>query len=153
MANTFTQIYMHNVFAVDFRQSLIKPEWEVELYKYITGIVQEQKQKMIAINGVTDHIHFVIGMKPTCVLSDLNREIKKATNDFIKEKRFTRTRFKWQEGFGAFSVSPNALDNVVKYVMNQKEHHKIVTFKSEYLRFLKEYRIEYDERYLFHWQE
>ena len=152
MANTFTQIYLHNVFAVDFRVGLIKPSWEEELFKYITGIVEQQDQKMIAINGVPDHIHFVIGMKPTCKLSDLHREIKKSTNDFIKEKKFTKTKFKWQEGYGAFSVSPHSLDTVVKYVMNQKEHHKKQTFKDEYLRFLKEYQIDYNEKYLFDWQ-
>ena len=106
---------------------------------------------MIAINGVADHIHFVIGMKPTCTLSDLHREIKKSTSDFIKENKFTKIKFKWQEGYGAFSVSPGALDKAVNYVMNQKEHHKKQTFKEEYLRFLKEYEIEYNEKYLFDW--
>jgi putative transposase len=153
MANTYTQLYIHNVFAVDFRQALIKSDWEEELFKYITGIVQELDQKMIAINGVPDHVHFLIGIKPTCKLADLHREIKKSTNDFIKEKKFTRTKFNWQEGYGAFSVSHGHLDRVAKYIMNQKEHHKKVTFKKEYLGFLKDYKVEYNEKYLFDWNE
>jgi putative transposase len=153
MGNTYTQLYIHNVFAVDFRQSLIKETWEEELYKYITGTVQGLKQKMIAINGVPDHIHFLIGIKPTCCISDLMREIKKCSTEFIKEKVFTKSKFKWQEGFGSFSVSKNDLDRVIAYIMNQKEHHKKVRFKNEYLKLLKDYEVDFNEMYLFEWVE
>jgi REP element-mobilizing transposase RayT len=153
MAGTFSQIYIHVVFAVQGRNSLIKAEWEEELYKYITGIVSNKGQKMLAINGAANHIHFLIGMKPSCCLSDLVREIKKASNSFIKEKKFTRFQFSWQEGYGAFSYSHSHLDNIIGYIMNQKEHHKKRSFREEYLDFLKKYEIEFDEEYLFDWNE
>jgi len=151
MAGTFSQIYIQTVFAVKNRNALIQPEWEVELYKYITGIVQNKGQKMLAINGTNNHIHIFIGMKPTCCLSDLVREIKKSSNTFINEKQFTNYKFQWQEGFGAFSYSHSALDNVIQYIQNQKEHHKKKTFREEYLDFLKKFEIEFKEEYLFEW--
>ncbi|MEZ4911932.1 MAG: IS200/IS605 family transposase [Saprospiraceae bacterium] len=149
MASTFSQIYIQTVFAVEHRDCLISPEWEDELYKYITGIVQNKGQKMLAINGMPDHIHIFIGMNPSCCLSDLVRELKKSSNDFIKEKNFTKFKFNWQKGYGAFSYSHSAIDNVVKYVMNQKEHHKKQTFKDEYLDFLNKFQIKYKNKYLF----
>lgn len=149
MADTYTQIYIQVVFAVKGRESLIHPSWEEELYKYITGIVQNQQQKMLAINGMPDHIHFLIGMKPTCCLSDLVREIKKSSNDFIKEKGFSKFQFKWQEGYGAFSYSHSQLDNVIAYIGNQKLHHQKQTFREEYIDFLKKFQLEYKEEYLF----
>lgn len=151
MANTFTQIYIQVVFAVQNRNSLIMPAWEQELFKYITGIVQNKGQKMLSINGTKNHIHFFIGMKPTCKLSDLVREIKKSTSTFIKEKRFSKFKFQWQEGFGAFSYSHSQLNDVIKYIENQKEHHRKKTFKEEYLAFLKAYEIEFKNEYLFEW--
>ena len=152
-SGTFSQIYIQIVFAVKGRHSLIKPEWEEELYKYITGIVKNKGQKMLAINGIPDHIHIFIGMKPSCRLSDLVREIKKSSNTFIKDKHFTRYKFEWQEGYGAFSYSHSALDNVVRYVNNQKEHHKKKTFKEEYKEFLEKFNIEFKDEYLFKWIE
>ena len=151
MADTYSQIYIHIVFAVKNRQALIQPEWENELQKYITGIVQNKTQKMLAINGTKDHIHFLIGMKPDCCLSDLVREIKKSSGNFIKEKHFSKYKFQWQEGFGAFSYSYSQLTNVIEYIENQKEHHKKRSFKDEYLAFLKAFRIEYKIEYLFEW--
>ena len=100
-----------------------------------------------------DHIHFLIGMKPTCCLSELVREIKKSSNNFIKEEGFTKFKFNWQEGFGAFSYSHSQLDNVINYIINQKEHHKKITFKEEYIGFLKKFNVEFNERYLFEWIE
>ena len=151
MAGTFSQIYIQTVFAVKNRNALIRSEWESELYQYITGIVQNKGQKMLAINGTSNHIHFLIGMKPTCCLSDLVREIKKSSNIFIKEKRFTCYNFQWQEGFGAFSYSHSALDKIVQYIHYQKEHHKKKTFKEEYMDFLKKFDIEFKDEYLFDW--
>jgi len=147
----FSQIYIQLVFGVKGRQSLINPQWEEELYKYITGIVQNKDQKMLAINGVSDHIHFLIGMRPSCRLSDLVREIKKASNGFINEKKFSRFKFSWQEGYGAFSYSHSSLDNVIAYIGNQKEHHRKKSFKEEYLKFLKDFDIEFKDEYLFEW--
>jgi putative transposase len=149
--STYSQIYIQIVFAVKNRDSLIDISWEERLYQYITGIVQNKNQKMIAINGMPNHIHIFIGLKPNCCLSDLVREIKKSSNEFIAENKFTPHKFNWQEGYGAFSYSHSQIDNVFKYVMNQKEHHKKVTFKDEYIDFLKKFEITYDEKYLFDW--
>lgn len=151
MADTFSQIYIQTVFAVQNRNALIQPEWEEELNKYITGIVQNKGQKMLSINGTRNHIHLFIGMKPTCCLSDLVREIKKSSNTFIKEKNFTRYKFQWQEGFGSFSYSHSQLTDVIRYIENQKEHHKKRTFREEYLSFLKAFEIEFKDEYLFEW--
>lgn len=153
MPGTFSQIYIQVVFAVKGRESLIKPHWEEELYKYISGIVRNKGQKMLAINGMPDHIHFVVGMKPSCCLSDLVREIKKSSNEFINEKKFSNHKFSWQEGYGAFSYSHSALDNVINYVVNQKEHHRKKTFREEYLDFLKKFSVEFKDEYLFEWIE
>lgn len=151
MSGTFSQIYIQVVFAVKGRDSLIQSSWEQELYKYITGIAQKKEQKMLAINGMPDHIHFLIGMKPSCCLSDLVREIKKSSNEFIKEKKFIENKFNWQEGYGAFSYSHSSLDNVIAYIMNQKERHKKITFKEEYVEFLTEFKIDHKPEYLFEW--
>lgn len=153
MPGTFSQIYIQVVFAVKGRQSLIHNSWEDDLYKYITGIVQNKEQKMLAINGMPDHIHFLIGMKPSCCLSDLVREIKKASNEFIKTKNFCPQKFNWQEGFGAFSYSHSNLDPVITFIRNQKEHHKKRSFKEEYVEFLNKFEIEHKLEYLFEWIE
>jgi len=151
MADTYTQIYIQTIFAVRNRNALIQPEWEEELYKYITGIVQNKKQKMLAINGTKNHIHFLIGMRPSCCLSDLVREIKKSSNSFIKEKKFCRFKFEWQEGFGAFSYGHSQLDSIISYIMNQKKHHKKKSFREEYIEFLTKYQVTYKPEYLFDW--
>jgi putative transposase len=151
MADTYSQIYIQIVFAVQNRNALILPTWEEELFKYITGIVQNKGQKMLAINGTSNHIHFFIGMKPTCCLSDLVREIKKSSNTFIKEKKFKSYNFQWQKSFGAFSYSHSQLTDVIQYIANQKEHHKKKTFKIEYEGFLKAFEIDFKNEYLFEW--
>jgi len=151
MANTYSQIYIQVVFAVQNRKALIGANWEEQLYKYITGIVQNKGQKMLAINGTSNHIHIFIGMKPSCCLSDLVREVKKSSNIFIKEKNFTSFKFDWQDGFGSFSYSHSQLSHVIRYIENQKEHHKKRTFKEEYFAFLKAFDIEFNEEYVFDW--
>lgn len=151
MSGTFSQIYIQVVFAVKGRQSLILPNKEEELYKFITGIVRNKNQKMLAINGMPDHIHFLIGMKPSCCLSDLIREIKKSSNEFINQQKISKFKFQWQEGYGAFSYSHSALDNVISYIHNQKSHHHKKTFKEEYKDFLINYQIEFKDEYLFDW--
>lgn len=148
MSSTFSQIYIQVVFAVQGRQSLISQSWEEDLYKYITGIVQNKNQKMLAINGMPDHIHFFIGMKPSCCLSDLVREVKKSSNEFIKEKKFCNG-FYWQDGYGGFSYSHSHLSNVINYVTNQKGHHKKKTFREEYLELLNKFEIKFEDQYLF----
>jgi putative transposase len=151
MAHTYSQIYIHIIFAVRNRDALIHPDWEEELFKYITGIVQNKGQKMLAINGTQNHIHLFIGFKPDCRISDLVREVKKSSNTYVKENKFTRFPFQWQEGFGAFSYADSQLDVVSKYVLNQKEHHKKKTFQEEYAAFLEKFKVDYDPQYLFDW--
>ncbi len=150
MSSTYSQMYAQLVFAVKGRPSLIAASWEEELYKYITGITQNKGQKMIAINGMPDHLHIFIGMKPACSLSDLVMEIKKSSNTFIRENNFSK-QFYWQDGFGAFTYSHSQISEVANYVMNQKVHHKKHTFKQEYFAFLKKFEIDYQEQYLFEW--
>jgi putative transposase len=151
MPGTFSQIYIQVVFAVKGRDSLIHHDWEERLYQYITGIVQNKEQKMLAINGMPDHIHFLIGMRPSCSLSDLVREIKKASNEFINENKLSQFKFSWQEGYGAFSYSHSQLTDVITYIRNQKQHHKVKSFKEEYVDFLKKFNVEYNEHFLFDW--
>ncbi len=149
MANTYTQIHIQAVFSVQNRECIIQKHWKDELYKYITGIVQNNKHKLLAINGMPDHVHLLIGLRPSQSLSDLMQDIKGSSSKWINEKRLVRDRFSWQEGFGGFSYSKTELDNVIKYIHNQQEHHKQKSFKEEYLELLKEFDIEYDERYVF----
>ncbi len=150
---TFSQIYIQVIFAVRGRNSAIANSWEAELYKYITGIVQNKGQKILAINGMPDHIHILIGMKPSCCLSDLVRKVKKSSNSFVNQSRLVKGRFEWQEGYGAFSYSHSSLDNVIAYMMNQKEHHRNRSFKEEYISFLEKYKVDYEERFLFEWND
>jgi REP element-mobilizing transposase RayT len=153
MSPTFSQIYIQVVFAVKGRASLINVEWEEELYKYIAGIIRNKNQKLIAINGMPDHVHILIGLKPSACLSDLVREIKKSSNDFINEKKFLNGKFYWQEGFGAFSYSYSSLGNVINYIEKQKEHHHTKSFKDEYKELLCKFEIEFKDEYLFEWIE
>lgn len=149
MSNTYTQIHIHFVFAVKYRLGLINVEWKEELYKYITEITQSNKQKLLAINGMPDHIHILIGMRPTQSISDLMKEVKQSSSLWINENKLTNTKFAWQEGYGAFSYSKSQIDNVIKYINNQEEHHKKKTFIEEYLEMLTKFEIEYNENYIF----
>jgi REP element-mobilizing transposase RayT len=148
MANTFTQIYLQFVFAVQDRASLIQSDWKDELCKYITGIVQNNKHKLIAINGTSNHLHVFVGYKPHKLIPDLLQDIKGSSSGWINSKNFVKGTFRWQEGYGAFSYSHSHIDNVVKYIMNQEQHHKKITFSEEYINLLKEFNIVYDERYI-----
>jgi len=149
MSDTFSKIYIHIVFGVKFRQPLIKSDWESELHKYITGLINNKGQKLIALNGVDNHIHILIRMRPNCCLSDLVREIKKSSTNWINERKLTLTKFAWQEGFGAFSCNYHSVDKVTQYIKNQKTHHKKNNFEKEYRTLLDENGIEYKEEYLF----
>ncbi|TXD48047.1 IS200/IS605 family transposase [Polaribacter sp. IC073] len=149
MANTYTQLYFHIVFAVKGRNNLIAVRWKDELYKYITGIISNKNQKLMIINGMPNHVHLLIGTKPNCNLSDLVRDIKANSSKWMNEKQFVNGKFEWQTGFGAFTVSQSAVNNVLDYIKNQEEHHQVKTFKEEYIGFLKSYNIEYKTEYLF----
>lgn len=149
MANTYTQLYIQFVFAVQNRISLIRPEWESELYKYMTGIIQNKSHKMIAINGMPDHIHMFIGFEPVDQMSELIKVVKGESSKWIREKGLVKGRFNWQAGYGAFSYSRSHIDQVYHYIHNQKEHHKKKTFREEYIELLEKFDVEYDERYIF----
>ena len=148
MANTYTQLYIQFVFAVQDRISLIHNSWKDELYKYITGIVQNNKHKLIAINGVANHVHIFVGYKPHQLIPELLQDIKGDSSGWINKKRFVTGKFKWQEGYGAFSYSHSHIDKVVKYINNQEQHHKKITFKEEYTELLKRFNLEFDEKYI-----
>jgi putative transposase len=153
MPDTFSQIYIHIIFAVKGRQNQILPDWKDELYKYITGIVTNKKQKLIYINGMPNHIHILVGFRPNMNASDLVRDIKYNSTNFINSKKYLKGKFYWQEGFGAFSCSHSQLDKVINYIKNQEVHHRKKTFKEEYLDFLKIYDIEYKPEYLFDFED
>jgi len=156
MANTYTQIHIQEVFAVSNRQSLIHQDWESNLYKYITGIIQNNGHKMLQINGMPDHVHLFFGMRPSQSLSDLMKQVKgdsskclPAGKAGINEQGYLKNRFSWQAGYGAFSYSKTDVPKIIQYIKNQKEHHRTKSFQDEYLELLKSFDIEYDERYIF----
>ena len=149
MANTFSQIYLQFVFAVQNRQCLIAKENKEELHKYITGLVQNRKAKMLAVNCMPDHIHLFVGFKPSILISDFVKEIKVESNEFINSKNWVRQKFSWQDGYGVFSYSHSHVDPVVKYVLNQEVHHQRKTFKQEYLQLLEKFDVPFEDQYLF----
>ncbi|MBS1555390.1 MAG: IS200/IS605 family transposase [Bacteroidetes bacterium] len=151
MAGTYSRIHIQVVFAVKGRDNLLLKPWREEVFKYMAGIINEKGQKSIIVNGVTDHVHVFVGLKPSVALADLVRDVKNNSSNFINKKRFVQGRFSWQEGYGAFSYSYSQLDTVYKYILHQEEHHREKTFKEEYLEFLRKFEIEHDEKYLFEW--
>ena len=149
MANTYTQIHIQSVFTVQNRSCVLRKEWKNELYKYITGIVQNHGHKVLAINGMPDHIHVFFGMRPTQSLSDLMQDIKGDSSKWINKKGFIKGHFSWQEGFGGFSYSKSHVDYVIDYIRDQEIHHRRKSFIEEYLEFLVKFEVPYDERYIF----
>lgn len=149
MANTFTQIHIQCIFSVQNRFCVIHKNWEVELYQYITGIVQNHGHKVLAINGMPDHVHVFFGMRPIQSVSELLQDIKGSSSKWINKNKFTGSKFSWQEGFGAFSYSKSQVDNVIEYIKNQKKHHENRKFLQEYIDFLEKFEIPFDVRYIF----
>ena len=153
MAGTFSQIYIQMVFAVNGRENLLQKPWRDEVFKYMAGIIKGKKQKPIIVNGVANHVHLFVGLKPAMAISDLVRDVKNNSSNFINERKFVRGNFSWQIGHGAFSYSHSHIGQVYQYILNQEGHHQKRTFKEEYLDFLHKFEIEYDEKYLFDWIE
>lgn len=151
MANTYSQIYIQVVFAVQGRQNLLQKEWRADVFKYMAGIIKNKGQKPIIVNGVDDHVHTFIGLKPAIALSDLIRDVKNNSTNFINQNHWVKGKFSWQEGYGAFSYSHSQIENVYNYILNQETHHAKQTFKDEYLELLKKFDIEYDEKFVFEW--
>ena len=150
MANTYCQIYVHFVFAVQNRMGLIKQSWKDDLYKYITGTISNKGHKLLAIGGVSDHIHILVSMSPTQSISDLMADVKRSSSLWINERKLVPGKFSWQSGYGAFTYNKQQISNVANYIENQEEHHKTKKFRDEYENLLKEFGIEYDDRYIFH---
>jgi len=153
MPGTFHQLYIQVVFAVQGRENLISNKWNKELHKYIAGIIKGKEQKSIIVNGMPDHIHAFIGLRPAIAISDLVRDIKNNSSNFINDHKWVKGKFSWQEGYGAFSYSHSHIGNVYQYILNQENHHKKKTFKQEYLEFLKKFEVNYNEKYLFEWYD
>lgn len=151
MAGTFSQVYIQCVFAVKGRQNLLQQPWRGDVFKYISGIITSKNQKSIIVNGVEDHVHIFMGLKPSISISEIIRDVKNNSTNFINSQNYLKSKFSWQEGYGAFSYSHSQIDNVYQYILNQEKHHQKNTFKDEYIEFLKKFSIEYNENYLFEW--
>ena len=149
MANTYTQIHIQAVFAVQNRQSLIAEEWKDQLYRYITGIIQQNGHKLLQINGMPDHIHLLFGLRPIQSLSDLMKQVKQDSSKWINLNKLVIGKFSWQEGYGAFSYSKSQVPRIIHYIQDQQEGHKKQSFSEEYLSLLRIHDIDYDERFLF----
>jgi len=149
MANTYHQIYIQVVFAVKYREAVIDKEWKSKLLGVIGNLINESGCKTIIVNGVEDHIHCLIGLKPVISISELMKTVKAKSSKYINDHHLTNSRFEWQEGYGAFTYGQSQIDAIYKYIVNQEEHHKKQTFKEEYLQFLEKFKIPFDEKYIF----
>ena len=149
MANSYTQLHIQFVFAVKYREALLQQEWKEDLHKYITGIFQHNKHKMLQINSMPDHMHIFIGMRPDQSISASIQNVKTESSRWINSHKLCRRSFNWQDGYGAFSYSRSQVPALVRYIQNQEMHHRKETFLDEYRRMLKLFEIEYDERYIF----
>ena len=150
MANTYHQIYLQTVFAVKYRKAQIDAEWKKQIFSVMGNLINENNCKNIIVNGVEDHVHCFFSIKPVVSVSELMKTVKAKSSKYINDHDLTKERFEWQEGYGVFSYSQSQIDNVYKYILNQEEHHKKQNFKSEYLQLLNSFKIDYDEKYLFH---
>ena len=149
MANTYHQVYLQAVFAVKYRQAVLDKIWRPQLLGVIGNLINETGCKTIIVNGVEDHIHCFLGLKPVVSISELMKTVKAKSSKYINEHHLTQSRFEWQGGYVVFSYSHSHIDNVYKYIANQEEHHKKQTFRAEYLDFLEKFNVPYDERYVF----
>lgn len=149
MAGTFSQIYIQYVFAVKGRASLLHKPWRAEVFKYMTGIIEGKEQKSIIVNGVEDHVHVFVGLKPTMNISELIRDIKNNSSKFINEQKFIRSKFSWQAGYGAFSYSQSHVKRVYQYILTQEEHHRRTSFRDKYIELLQRFEISFNEKFLF----
>jgi Transposase and inactivated derivatives len=153
MPGTFSQIYIQVIFAVKGRENLIGNSWKTELNKYISGIIKGKEQKSIIVNGMPDHIHAFIGLRPAMAISDLVRDIKNNSSNFVNDHKLVKGKFGWQTGYGSFSYSHSHIEKVYNYILRQKEHHSRKSFRQEYTELLNAFKIEHEEKYLFDWYE
>ena len=149
MANTYHQVYLQIIFAVKYRNAVIDEKWRSNLLGVIGNLINETGCKTIIINGVEDHVHCLLSLKPTITISELMKTVKAKSSKYINENQLTKSKFSWQEGYGVFSYSQSQIDSVYKYIKNQKEHHQKQSFNNEYLNFLNKFNVQYEERYIF----
>lgn len=149
MANTYHQIYLHIIFAVKYRKALISEVWCADIYAVIGNLINEANCKTIIVNGMEDHVHILIGLKPVASIAEVMKNVKGKSSKYINDHSLTGSHFNWQDGYGVFSYSQSQMDSVYKYIQNQEAHHKKQTFRDEYIAFLKKFKIEYDEKYIF----
>ncbi len=149
MPDTYFKLHIQFVFAVRFRAALIQKSWKDDLHKYMTGIIQNNDHKMLQLNSMPDHIHFLIGMRPHQSIAALIQNVKTESSKWIKSQNFCRAKFAWQNGYAAFSYSKSHVNNVIRYIQNQEIHHQKIGFLDEYKRMLKLFDVEYEEKYLF----
>ncbi len=149
MANTYHQIYLQTVFAVKYRNAVIDSSWKAQLFGVIGNLINENNCKTIIVNGVEDHVHCFLGLKPVVAVSELMKAVKAKSSKYINDHNLTADRFEWQEGYGVFSYGQSQIDTIHKYIQNQEEHHREQTFRDEYLGLLKEFKVAYDEHYIF----
>lgn len=153
MAGTYSQLYIHVVFAVKGRENLLDKNWRKEVFKYIAGIIKEKGHKPIIVNGYSDHVHCFIGLTPSVAISDLVRDIKNNSSRFINEQKYLTNKFSWQEGYGVFSYSHSPIKKVYDYILNQEEHHRKKSFREKYNEMLKKFEVNFKTEYLFEWIE
>src|SRR5688500_155278 len=149
MPNTYSELNLQYIFAVKFRDAVIRPSWEKELYKFITTIFQDNGQKIVQVNGVADHIHILAGLNVSQSVSSIIQKVKSESSKWVNTKRFSPSKFAWQEGYAAFSYSKSHLPEVIRYIQNQKAHHQKQTFLEEYERFLTAFEIPFEDKYIF----
>ena len=149
MANTYHQIYLQTVFAVKYRNAVLNKAWRHQLFAVIGNLINETNCKTLIVNGIEDHVHCFLGLKPVVSVSELMKTVKAKSSKYVNDHKLTLQRFEWQEGYGVFSYRQSDLDSIYKYIQNQEEHHKTQTFRDEYLGFLKEFKVQYDEQYIF----
>ena len=150
MANTYHQIYLQIVFAVKYRRAVLDKAWRTQVFGVLGNLINEANCKTIIVNGVEDHVHCFVGLRPVVSISELMKTVKAKSSKYINDHKLTPDRFEWQEGYGVFSYHQSLVDTVFKYIQNQEQHHSVETFAEEYMNLLKEFNVEYDEQYIFH---
>ena len=153
MAGTYSQLYIQIVFAVAGRKNMLDKSWRTEVFKYMAGIINAKGHKTLIVNGVSDHVHIFVGLKPSMAISDLVRDVKNNSTNFINIQNYTRGKFSWQSGYGTFSYGKSQVNRVYQYILNQENHHSKTSFREEYQEFLRKYEIEHEDKYLFEWIE
>lgn len=145
----YTQLYIQLVFAVKYREAKLTKDIRGHVFEYMSGIITGMGHKSLIVNGVSDHVHILLGLNPKVSISDTVHDVKRSSSLLINKEGLCKGRFAWQEGYGAFSYTRSAMSNVYKYIENQEQHHEKSSFKAEYIEFLKKWDVDYDDRFLF----